>query len=202
MLDSFYTIAGTYNGLYKEKGSKFLALATPVESEKEINEIIHQQKKDHYNARHHCYAYRLGASGENYKANDDNEPAYTAGKPILGQIDAFGLSNVVVVVVRYFGGTLLGKGGLINAYKSAAREALAQAKKIEVTIDDYFRIECGYEDVDFLMRLFSEINVVPKNQVFEEKCTFEIGVRKSTVPVMTKKLEPFHKIKYQYLYTF
>ena len=127
-MDTFLTIAAESQGIYKDKGSKFMAFAYPVNSEEAVKEKVDFLRKKYFDARHHCYAYRLGANGERYRVHDDGEPANSAGKPILGQLTARGVSNVLVVVVRYFGGTLLGVGGLIQAYKHAAADALANAE--------------------------------------------------------------------------
>jgi uncharacterized YigZ family protein len=133
-LDTYLTIAATSLGEFKEKGSKFLAYAYFVSNESDIKEKLDLLKKEHFKATHHCYAYRLGTDGKNYRANDDGEPSGTAGRPILGQIDSFGLTNLLIVVVRYYGGTKLGTSGLINAYRESAKEALSNAEKIEKII--------------------------------------------------------------------
>ena len=135
MEDSFKAIASTFEGLYKEKGSKFFAFAFPVKDEKQVKEHIDSLKKIHFDARHHCYAYILGADKSKTRANDDGEPAHTAGTPILNQIRSSGLTNILVVVVRYFGGTKLGVPGLINAYKLAACEVISQVEVIEQLIE-------------------------------------------------------------------
>jgi uncharacterized YigZ family protein len=199
--DVYKTIDGTFEGIYKEKGSKFLAFAFDVGSEGHPSDHLLELKKVHFNARHHCYAYRIGYDGADYKMNDDNEPAYTAGKPILGQIDAFGLTNTMVVVARYFGGTLLGKGGLMAAYKNAAYDALSKATILEKTINDYYKVECGYEEVDKVMRLLNEVDGIPNNQEYGESCKIEIGIRMGHSQQFLKKLEPLHKVKCQFIYT-
>ena len=128
--DTYRTIEGTSTGIYREKGSKFIAIARPVCTEDEIKSIVEDLRKEYYDARHHCYAYILGAKGEKWRVNDDGEPSGTAGKPIHGQLLSFNVTNVLVVVVRYFGGTKLGVSGLINAYKSATQDALQNATVI------------------------------------------------------------------------
>ncbi|MDP2112754.1 MAG: YigZ family protein, partial [Bacteroidota bacterium] len=128
MEDTYKTIEKPSEGLFKDKGSKFISFAFPVNSEDEIKDIVQSIKKEHHSARHHCYAWRLGADHLHFRANDDGEPSSTAGKPILGQIQSFDLTNILIVVVRYFGGTLLGVSGLINAYRSAALDAINQAE--------------------------------------------------------------------------
>ena len=129
--DNYLSIEKRSEGIYKDRGSKFLAFAFPVYQEDEIKDILAELRKEYHDARHHCYAYRLGASKEIYRVNDDGEPSSSAGKPIFGQIQSNDLSNILIVVVRYFGGTLLGVGGLINAYRSAAADALINASIIE-----------------------------------------------------------------------
>ncbi len=133
MIDSYLTIEKNTEGLFKDKGSKFLAFAYPVEEEEEIKEYIQALKKEHYSARHHCYAWRLGAEKTHFRANDDGEPSSTAGKPILGQIQKNDLTNILIVVVRYFGGTLLGVSGLINAYRGAAADVINNSIIVEKT---------------------------------------------------------------------
>lgn len=151
--DVYKTIAGTAEGLYKEKGSRFIALAYPVRTEEEVKEIVADLKSRYYDARHHCYAYRLGADLKKFRANDDGEPSSTAGKPILGQIVSAGLTDILIVVVRYFGGIKLGVSGLINAYRAAAADALAQAVVVEKTVDEVFRISFSYAALNEVMRV-------------------------------------------------
>ena len=201
MSDSYNTISNYSEGIYKEKGSKFLAYAIPVISEAAAGELIAQYKKEHHAARHHCYAYRLGVRGEVYKANDDNEPTYTAGKPILGQIDSFGLTNILIIVVRYFGGTLLGKGGLVNAYKSAAADALNNAIIAEKTLNDYFNVTCRYEDMNRVLKILGEEGLKPDEQNFEVECVLKVGIRKSLVTKILNKLKLINSIKIDYIYT-
>ena len=147
MSDSYLTIADPTEGLFKDKGSKFLAYAYPVDNEDEIKELVQHLKKEHYSARHHCYAWRLGADKTHFRANDDGEPSSTAGKPILGQIQRLDLTNILIVVVRYFGGTLLGVSGLINAYREAAVDALEHAEIVEKLVEEIFWVEFDYLNV-------------------------------------------------------
>ena len=135
MEDTYKTIEKPSEGLFKDKGSKFISFAFPVDNEEEIKEIVQSIKKEHHSARHHCYAWRLGADQLLFRANDDGEPSSTAGKPILGQIQSFDLTNILIVVVRYFGGTLLGVSGLINAYRNAALDAINQAEIVEKLVE-------------------------------------------------------------------
>lgn len=142
--DSYLTLAEPAEALYKEKGSKFLAYAYPVSSEEQIRECLEALRKRYYDATHHCYAWRLGADGQNYRVNDDGEPSSTAGRPILGQLLSYGVTDVLVVVVRYFGGTKLGVSGLIAAYKESAAAVLSAAQIVERTVDVRFEVEFGY----------------------------------------------------------
>ena len=144
MEDTYKTIEKPSEGLFKDKGSKFISLAFPVNSEEEIKEIVQSIKKEHHSARHHCYAWRLGADQLHFRANDDGEPSSTAGKPILGQIQSFDLTNILIVVVRYFGGTLLGVSGLINAYRSAALDAINQAEIVEKLVEKWLLVDFDY----------------------------------------------------------
>ncbi|MCB0529283.1 MAG: YigZ family protein [Saprospiraceae bacterium] len=144
MTDAFRTIAAPSTGEFKDRGSKFIAYAWPVREEAEALAHLEALRKEHFKARHHCYAWRLGPDGTRFRANDDGEPGGTAGRPILGQIDAFGLTDVAIVVVRYFGGTLLGTSGLINAYREAAAEALRHAEVEEKIIQDVFAFDFDY----------------------------------------------------------
>ncbi len=144
MSDTYRTLAVAGTGIYKDRGSKFVAYAFPVESEEEALGHLERLRKEHPKARHHCFAWRLGTEGRRFRFNDDGEPAGTAGRPILGQIDAAGLTNVVVIVVRYFGGTLLGTSGLIRAYGQSAAEALRQGQFIERMVLQHWRVELNY----------------------------------------------------------
>ena len=146
-MNTYYTIESRTEGLYKEKGSKFLAFAFPVSSEEDIKKFQEELRTKYYDARHHCFAWVLGLDNQRWRANDDGEPAHSAGDPILGQIRSFELTNVLIVVIRYFGGTKLGVGGLINAYKTASEEALTQAKKVEVFETKHLTVKFSYEDM-------------------------------------------------------
>ena len=143
--DTYYTISAPSEGLFKDRGSRFIALAYPVTTEKEIKEIQVSLRKKYHDARHHCYAYRLGYDKSVYRVNDDGEPSGTAGKPIFGQIQSKDLTNIFIVVIRYFGGTLLGVSGLINAYRSAAADAIEHAQIIQKTIMDLYEISFEYQ---------------------------------------------------------
>lgn len=179
--DSFLSIASPSEGLFKDNGSRFIAKAYPVETEEEVKEIVTALKKEYYDARHHCYAYRLGYLGDRFRSNDDGEPSSSAGRPILGQIDSRGLSDVLVVVIRYFGGIKLGIPGLIRAYKSATADALDSALKVEKTATKGYKVSFGYENMNDVMRIFKDMDLPQKNQLFDLRCSMETAVRLSAV---------------------
>lgn len=154
--DTYLTLAQPSEGLYRDKGSRFIAYAQPVTSEEAIRDTLEQLRKAHFSARHICYAWRLGADKQRWRANDDGEPSGTAGRPILGQIDSYGLSDVLVAVVRYFGGILLGTGGLTVAYREAASDALSRAGTTIRVITDAFRISYPYERTPEIQQIIKE----------------------------------------------
>lgn len=185
--DTYITLAGPAEGLYKEKGSKFIALAYPVFSEEDVKQCLAEARKIYFDARHHCYAYILGAARTIYRANDDGEPNHSAGDPILGQIRSAGLSNVLVIVVRYFGGTKLGVGGLIQAYKTAAAEALANAKTIEKHETSFIQLRFEYPAMNDVMSLVKEFNVPIKEQQFEMACSLTVEIRKQQTETFVQR---------------
>ena len=164
--------------LFKDKNSKFYGYTFPVTSEEDVKLIIDQLKKTHFSARHWCYAYQLGTDKISFRANDDGEPNNSAGMPIYGQIQSFDVTNVLVVVVRYFGGLKLGVGGLISAYKTTAQLALEAADIIEKTIDEYFTISFDYKNMNKVMRIIKEKSIAVASQKLEESCQIKIAVRK------------------------
>lgn len=172
--------------LFKEKNSKFFGYAFPVSDETEIKDILEQIKKQHYSARHWCYAYQIGIKTKIYRANDDGEPNNSAGMPIFGQIQSFDLTNVLVIVVRYFGGIKLGVGGLVTAYKTTAQMALEVADIVEKTIDVHFLIRFDYKNMNKVMRVIKEKNINVVNQTLELDCLIEISSR------LTQKEEIFN----------
>jgi uncharacterized YigZ family protein len=173
---SYRTIQNSSEGQYKEKGSKFLGFAYPVNSEEEIKLQIQELKKKFFDARHHCFAYVLGAEKLKFRASDDGEPNHSAGDPILGQIRSKNLTDVLIVVVRYFGGVKLGVGGLISAYKIAAEEALHNAVIIEKEVMKKFSIQYDYAATPEVMRLVKEFDLIIINQQFEEQCSMQIEI--------------------------
>ena len=172
--------------LFKEKNSKFFGYAFPVQSENEVKEILDQLKKQHYTARHWCYAYQIGTKTKIYRANDDGEPNNSAGMPIYGQIQSFDVTNVLVVVVRYFGGVKLGVGGLVTAYKTGAQMALETVEIVEKTINTHYLIRFDYKNMNKVMRVIKEKNLNVVNQVLELDCLIEISCR------LTQKEEIFN----------
>ena len=177
--DTYKTIAAPSEGLYKEKGSKFLAFAYPVRTLDEVKAHLEQLRKDYFDARHHCYAYILGPRKDAFRANDDGEPSGTGGRPIHGQLLSADLTDTLVVVVRYFGGILLGASGLANAYKTAARDAIDHATIIEKTIDARYRLQFEYVTMNDVMRILKDFDLKPENQQFDMDCALEVSVRQS-----------------------
>jgi uncharacterized YigZ family protein len=176
MIFSYKTIQAPAEGNYKEKGSKFMGFAFPVQSEAEVKERINELKKRYFDARHHCFAYTLGADKTKFRAFDDGEPNHSAGDPILGQIRSKNLTNILVVVIRYFGGVKLGVGGLISAYKAAAEDALNSSVIVEKEIRQAYVIEYPYVSTPDVMKLAKEFDLVMQNQSFEEECKMEVSV--------------------------
>lgn len=177
--DTYLTIAQPSEGLFKDKGSKFIAYAYPVTSEEEIKKYLADLRKEHFSARHHCYAFRLGADKQAFRANDDGEPKYSAGKPIFGQIQSKDLTNILIVVVRYFGGTLLGVSGLINAYKQAAADALEHAVIIEKTVNELYEAAFDYLQLNEVMKLLKDEELEQVSHNFDLNCKLVFAVRKN-----------------------
>ena len=177
--DTYASIAGSSDGLFKDNGSRFIAQAYPVESEEEVKEIVGSLKKEYHDARHHCFAYRLGLDGSRWRANDDGEPSGSAGRPILGQIDAAGLSDILVVVIRYFGGIKLGIPGLIRAYKTSTADALAQATVVEKVAGKDYRLSFPYLSMNAVMKVVKDMSLPQKDQYFAERCSMLLRVRLS-----------------------
>jgi uncharacterized YigZ family protein len=186
--DTYRTIAAPAQGIYKEKGSKFIGLAYPVSTEEEIKAIYGQLKKEYFDARHHCYAFMLGAGGLRYRANDDGEPNHSAGDPILGQIRSAGLTNVLVVVIRYFGGIKLGVSGLIQAYREAAGEALAAAQTVEKVETTTLSLAFDYGQMNAVMSVVKDFKLEVKEQDFALSCCLVVAVRRNLVDQVLEKL--------------
>jgi len=177
--DTYKTITDRSEGIYKEKGSKFIAVAIPLTSEYEVKEALAQLRKEFYDARHHCYAYILGYDKSAFRINDDGEPSGTAGRPIHGQLLSYDLTNILVVVIRYFGGTKLGVSGLINAYKTAAKEALNAANIVEKIVNDVYEISFDYIQMNEVMKILKDENLNQFAQNFENSCSLQFAVRKN-----------------------
>ena len=194
--DTYKTIAAASEEvLYKEKNSKFFGYAFPVTTEEEIKEILERLRKEHFSARHWCYAYQIGTEKIQYRANDDGEPNNSAGMPIYGQIQSFEVTNILVVVVRYFGGVKLGVGGLISAYKLTAQMALENSEIVERTIDKHFIISFGYANMNKVMRIIKEKNLQIISQKMEMDCEIEISIRKKNVQNLLDTFENLYEIK-------
>lgn len=199
--DSYLTIKAAQHALIKERGSKFVAYIFPVSSEAEIKEHLGHLKKDHPTANHHCYAWRLGADKAAFRANDDGEPNNTAGKPILGQIQAKDLSNVLIVVVRYFGGTLLGVGGLISAYKQAAAEVIAAAEIYERFILFEYKVDFNEESINLVMRILKENNAKIISHTYETNNAIIFQIKKQNSLQLEKDFTELYTSKLSYLKT-
>lgn len=190
--DTYLSLKNASEGLYKEKGSKFLAFAYPVATDEQIKEKIESLKKQYYDARHHCYAFVLKPEEgreETFRANDDGEPAHSAGDPILGQIRSHNLLDVLVVVVRYFGGTKLGVSGLVNAYKTAAADAIAHNQIIEKVIKKQLSIQYEYTTTNEVMQLIQQYDLDILEQNFEENCYYKLSARRSQWDEVKGKLQ-------------
>jgi len=188
MSDTYLTIQDKSEGIYTEKRSKFLAFAHPVETIDEIKDLLTDYKKKYYDARHVCYAYMLGPERADFRANDDGEPSSTAGKPILGQINSRELTNIVVVVIRYFGGVKLGTSGLIVAYREAAAEALSAATVIEKTIEETVTFTFPYVMMNSVMRVVKELNPRIVEQKYDETCIITLAIKRSMAPMLEERL--------------
>lgn len=188
MSDTYLTIQDKSEGIYTEKRSKFLAFAHPVETIDEIKDLLTDYKKKYYDARHVCYAYMLGPERTDFRVNDDGEPSSTAGKPILGQINSRELTNILVVVIRYFGGVKLGTSGLIVAYREAAAEALSAATVIEKTIEETVTFTFPYVMMNSVMRVVKELNPRIVEQKYDETCIITLAIKRSIAPMLEERL--------------
>jgi uncharacterized YigZ family protein len=199
--DTYRTIKIPAEGSFKDKGSKFLAFAYPITSEKDIKPIITKLKAEHLKANHHCWALRLTPDRSVFKLNDDGEPSGTAGRPILNTLLSRDLTNILVVIVRYFGGTLLGVPGLINAYKQATEDALNQALVIEKTVNDIYNISFNYLQMNDVMRLVKEEDIAVIHQQFDNDCTMQISIRKMQVNIVLAKFSKIDNVVAKYNYS-
>lgn len=187
--DTYLTLQQACKGLYKEKGSKFIAHAYPVQNEEEVKTILEELSKEYYDARHVCYAYRIGPTGDTFRMNDDGEPSGTAGKPIYGQLLSHELTHVLIAVVRYFGGVKLGVGGLIQAYKAASKEAIAEGRVIEKVLETVVSIHFDYVTLNDVMRILKDTELEWSKQDFGIDCTLRVGIRPSLQRSLCDRLQ-------------
>lgn len=199
--DTYQTIATTSEGIFRDKGSKFIGYAYPIKSEQEVKNILTKLKAEHTKARHFCWAIRLTPDRNVFKLNDDGEPSGTAGRPILNTLLSADITNILVVVVRYFGGTLLGVPGLINAYKTATVEALQANTIVAKTVNDVYEINFDYLEMNPIMRIMKEEQLEMIKQEFDTQCTIQFEIRKANLNAVLGKLEKIEGAKIKYLYT-
>ena len=199
--DTYKTIKSPAEGLYKEKGSKFVSIAIPISDQEEIKPTIEKIRKEHREARHHCFAFMIGHEKNIWRVNDDGEPSGTAGRPILGQINSNGLTNILIVVSRYFGGTLLGVSGLINAYRTAAASALENAEIIEKTLQDFYEITYPYIYMNDVMKILKEESIVQSGQFFDLSCRILINFRLSARDRIVARLSRIEGLECKYVET-
>ncbi|WP_338764421.1 YigZ family protein [Bernardetia sp. ABR2-2B] len=195
MIDTFLTIKEPSEGEYKEKGSKFIAFAFQVKTEEEVKERLEEIRKKYYDARHHCYAYQLGQDGELWRANDDGEPNHSAGTPILNQIKSFNVTDTLVIVIRYFGGTKLGVSGLINAYKTSTWEALENAEIEEKIITETVSFSFEYLGMNDVMKLIKDYDLEIAEQEFTNTCQIKLSVRLKVLEEVEAKLRDIKEVK-------
>ncbi len=197
--ETYLTISEASEGIYKEKGSKFLAFAYPVREVNEIKPILDMLKKKYYDAKHICYAYNLGTINKSFRINDDGEPSGTAGKPILGQITSNNLTNILVAVVRYFGGILLGTGGLINAYRSACADAINNAQIVDRYIFEHYSLIFYHENLNQVMKTIKESHIESYEQQFDVKCQMKVKIKKNEKDSVISKLSLINNLKLKFL---
>jgi Uncharacterized conserved protein len=197
--DKYNTISLPSTGIFKDKGSKFLAFAYPVKNENEVKILVDKLRKEYFDARHHCFAYRIGADKLAFRANDDGEPSGTAGKPILGQILSNDLTNILIVVVRYFGGILLGTGGLINAYKAASADVIANAVIVEKYVFNIYQIHFAYLQMNAVMKLVKDYDLDASDQIFEMSCSMKLRIKYGLVSNVLPKLESIEGLRFEYM---
>ena len=196
-MDTYLTISSVSEALYKDKGSKFYAFAYPVQTVEQIKEILAEKRKEYYDARHVCYAYMLGYERNVFRANDDGEPSGTAGRPILGQINSSNLTDILIIVVRYFGGTLLGTSGLIQAYKTSAAEAIAAATIEERIVEKTFVSKFGYQDLNAVMRIMKDFDLAIVNQIQEMDCTLYFRIRLSDIDRVRDRFDKLDFVSFE-----
>lgn len=194
-MDLYKTIRKTAEGTYSEKRSKFLAFAIPVSTVEEVKTHVADYQKRYYDARHVCYAYMLGAERTDFRANDNGEPSGTAGKPILGQINSNGLTNILIIVVRYFGGIKLGTSGLITAYRAAAAEAIAAAEIVEKTVDADISFSFDYPMMNEVMKVVKDMQPHILSQNFNMQCDMTLRIRKDEMPQLKNRLTKIETLR-------
>lgn len=199
MAEKYFTIDKSVESIYKEKGSKFLSFLYPVSSVDEVKEYLTQLKKKYYDATHHCYAYIIGYDKETFRMNDDGEPSSTAGKPIYGQLQSNDLTNVLLVVVRYFGGTKLGVSGLIKAYKESSAECIALAQIVEKQVKNKYNIYFAYEDMNVVMNILKQNNAEQKKQIFDLNCQIEVLIDKRNTSKFEASIPPVSTIRIEFV---
>jgi uncharacterized YigZ family protein len=195
VIDEYKTVSKASEGLYKDRGSKFFAYLFPVKNEEEVNSFLAEVKVAHPKARHHCYAFRLLPDGSLFRANDDGEPSGSAGKPILNALLSAELTNSLVIVVRYFGGTLLGVSGLINAYKSAAEEAISFSEQISLTVDQTYEVYYGFEDMHNVMRIMKDLELTILGQDYKEANILTFSARLSLASSISEAFVDLYKVE-------
>ena len=199
--DTYKTIQSPAEGIFRDRGSKFIGYAYPIQTEEDIKSILQNLKAEHPKARHHCWAMRLSPNRSVFRINDDGEPSGTAGRPILNTLLSHDLSQVLVVVVRYFGGTLLGVPGLINAYKTAAQEAINTANIIEKTINDHYRLKFNYLQLNEVMKVIKDEHLTIINQQMDNSCELVVEIRQKAVNQLVAQFEKIPNLSIQYLRT-
>jgi len=199
--DSYKEIVLSTQGLYKSKGSKFIAHAYNVKSEEEVKRHLEELRKTYYDARHHCYAYVLHPDKSEYRINDDGEPSGSAGRPIYGQLQSFDLTNILIVVIRYFGGTKLGIPGLIEAYRESAKEAIQTNKIQELFVQDVYLVHFQYPDMNIVMRILKDEEIKPMDQDFGIDCKLHFSVRKKESERVFEKFNLIHTLSIKYVKT-
>lgn len=197
--DEYNSIESPSEGVFKDQKSRFIALAYPVESEEEVKSLLEKVRRDYHDARHHCLAYRIGHDGALWRASDDGEPSGTAGRPILGQIDSAGLSDVAVIVVRYFGGIKLGVPGLIAAYKAATAEALSNATIIRKIAGKTLKLSFPYDAMPELMKVIKDMGLTYRDMEFAESCSMTVRVRLGAIEEFFDKTKYIHNFKYEFI---
>ena len=197
--DTYKTIGSYGQGIFRDKGSRFLAFAHPITSINQVKNLIDSYRKEYHDARHHCYAYMYGYDKSTWRSNDDGEPSGTAGKPILGQINSNDLTNIFVLVVRYFGGTLLGVSGLINAYRSASADAINNSEIIECIVRDYFKIRFNYINMYEVMKIMKDENLQQSDQSFGIDCSLKVGIRISRRDQLVSRFTAIENLKIDFI---